>query len=383
MQKTHDLPKGITLRKDGRYQASYYFNGTRKYLYDMNLDALEVKLRNVRYEIDHGIFTKPERIRLDDWFSTWMNEYKSLELKKGTVENYKRNYRLYISPYLGNCYVKEIRAEHLQKLYNDLMRAGYSYGVINLCAGILSGMFTQLMRNDIIMKNPVKLANLPKKEKRPKRRVLTDEEQQLFLKYAASSPFYDLYRLALATGLRIGELTSLTWKDIDFDNECLNVTGTLKYFKDTGFYKDTPKSESGNRTVPLLPSICKMLKYVKREQNKQRLSAGSKWKPVKGLEHLVFTTKNGEPLKKRTIAYDIDHITDEINENEKDIPHFEKFSPHTLRHTFATRALENGIPPKVVQDILGHSSITMTLDLYTHVLPKTKNTEIMKIASLF
>lgn len=383
MQKTHDLPRGITLRKDGRYQASYYFNGTRKYLYDMNLDALEVKLRNVRYEIDHGIFTKPERIRLDDWFSTWMNEYKAFELKKGTIENYKRNYRLYISPYLGNCFVKEIRAEHLQKLYNDLMRAGYSYGVINLCAGILSGMFTQLMRNDIIMKNPVKLANLPKKEKRPKRRVLTDAEQQLFLKYAASSNFYSLYRLALATGLRIGELTSLTWKDIDFENESLSVTGTLKYFKDTGFYKDTPKSDSGNRTVPLLPSICKMLKHVRREQNKDRLSAGSKWRPVKGLEHLVFTTKNGEPLKKRTIAYDIDHITDEINENEKDIPHFEKFSPHTLRHTFATRALENGIPPKVVQDILGHSSITMTLDLYTHVLPKTKSTEILKIANLF
>lgn len=383
MQKTHDLPRGITLRKDGRYQASYYFNGTRKYLYDMNLDALEVKLRNVRYEIDHGIFTKPERIRLDDWFSTWMNEYKAFELKKGTIENYKRNYRLYISPYLGNCYVKEIRAEHLQKLYNDLMRAGYSYGVINLCAGILSGMFTQLMRNDIIMKNPVKLANLPKKEKRPKRRVLTDEEQQLFLKYAATSTFYNLYRLALATGLRIGELTSLTWKDIDFENECLTVTGTLKYFKDTGFYKDTPKSDSGNRTVPLLPSICKMLKHVRREQNKERLSAGNKWRPVKGLEHLVFTTKTGEPLKKRTIAYDIDHITDEINENEKDIPHFEKFSPHTLRHTFATRALENGIPPKVVQEILGHSSITMTLDLYTHVLPKTKSTEIMKIANLF
>ena len=383
MQKTHDLPRGITLRKDGRYQASYYFNGTRKYLYDMNLDALEVKLRNVRYEIDHGIFTKPERIRLDDWFSTWMNEYKAFELKKGTIENYKRNYRLYISPYLGNCYVKEIRAEHLQKLYNDLMRAGYSYGVINLCAGILSGMFTQLMRNDIIMKNPVKLANLPKKEKRPKRRVLTDEEQHLFLKYATTSSFYNFYRLALATGLRIGELTSLTWKDIDFENECLTVTGTLKYFKDTGFYKDTPKSDSGNRTVPLLPSICKMLKHVRREQNKERLSAGSKWRPVKGLEHLVFTTKTGEPLKKRTIAYDIDHITDEINENEKDIPHFEKFSPHTLRHTFATRALENGIPPKVVQEILGHSSITMTLDLYTHVLPKTKSTEILKIANLF
>ena len=383
MQKTHDLPRGITLRKDGRYQASYYFNGTRKYLYDMNLDALEVKLRNVRYEIDHGIFTKPERIRLDDWFSTWMNEYKAFELKKGTIENYKRNYRLYISPYLGNCFVKEIRAEHLQKLYNDLMRAGYSYGVVNLCAGILSGMFTQLMRNDIIMKNPVKLANLPKKEKRPKRRVLTDAEQQLFLKYAASSNFYSLYRLALATGLRIGELTSLTWKDIDFENESLSVTGTLKYFKDTGFYKDTPKSDSGNRTVPLLPSICKMLKHVKREQNKQRLSAGTKWKPVKGLEQLVFTNKNGEPLKKRTIAYDIDHITDEINETEKDIPYFEKFSPHTLRHTFATRALENGIPPKVVQDILGHSSITMTLDLYTHVLPKTKSTEILKIANLF
>ena len=189
--------------------------------------------------------------------------------------------------------------------------------------------------------------------------------------------------LALSTGLRIGELTSLTWKDIDFENETLTVTGTLKYFKDTGFYKDTPKSESGNRTVPLLPSICKMLKQVKREQNKQHLSSGDKWRPIKGLEHLVFTNKHGEPFKKRTIAYDIDQITDEINATEKDIPHFEKFSPHTLRHTFATRALENGIPPKVVQDILGHSSITMTLDLYTHVLPKTKSTEIMKIANLF
>lgn len=383
MQKNNDLPKGITLRKDGRYQASYYFNGRRKYIYDMNLNALEVKLRNVKYEIDHGIFTKPERIRLDDWFETWMNEYKAFELKKGTIENYKRNYRLYISPYLGNSYVKEIRAEHLQKLYNDLMRAGYSYGVINLCAGVLSGMFTQLMRNDIIIKNPVKLANLPKKEKRPNRRVLTEEEQNLFLKYAASSPFYNLYRLALSTGLRIGELTSLTWKDIDFENEVLTVTGTLKYFKDTGFYKDTPKSDAGNRNVPLLPSICKMLKYQKREQNKLRLSSGSTWKPIKGLEHLVFTDKHGEPLKKRTIAYDIDHITNEINENEKNIQHFEKFSPHTLRHTFATRALENGIPPKVVQDILGHSSITMTLDLYTHVLPKTKSTEILKIANLF
>lgn len=383
MPKMYDLPKGITLRKDGRYQASYYYNGTRKYLYDFDLNALEIKLRNVRYEIDHGIFTKPEKIRLNDWFETWINEYKIFELKKGTVENYKRNYRLYISPYIGNCYVKEIRAEHIQKFYNDLMRAGYSYGVINLCAGILSGMFTQLMRNDIIMKNPVKLANIPKKPKRTERRVLSEQEQELFLKYSESSSFHDFYVLALATGLRIGELTALTWKDIDLKEEFLTVSGTLKYFKDTGFYKDTPKSDAGNRTVPLLPSICTMLRKLKREQNKARLSAGPKWAPVKGLENLVFTNKYGKPLKKRTIAYDIDTITETINQTEENIPYFEKFSPHTLRHTFATRALENGIPPKVVQEILGHSSITMTLDLYTHVLPKTKSSEIMKIANLF
>ncbi len=383
MPKMHDLPKGITLRKDGRYQASYYYNGTRKYLYDFDLNALEIKLRNIRYEIDHGIFTKPEKIRLNDWFETWINEYKIFELKKGTIENYKRNYRLYINPYIGNCYVKEIRAEHIQKFYNDLMRAGYSYGVINLCAGILSGMFTQLMRNDIIMKNPVKLANIPKKPKRTERRVLSVEEQELFLKYSESSNFHDFYALALATGLRIGELTALTWNDIDLNEEFLTVTGTLKYFKDTGFYKDTPKSDAGNRTVPLIPSICTMLKKLKRAQNKARLAAGPKWAPVAGLENLVFTNKYGKPLKKRTIAYDIDSITETINNTEQSIPHFDKFSPHTLRHTFATRALENGIPPKVVQEILGHSSITMTLDLYTHVLPKTKSSEIMKIANLF
>ena len=239
------------------------------------------------------------------------------------------------------------------------------------------------MRNDIIMKNPVKLANIPKKPKRTERRVLSEQEQELFLKYSENSSFHNFYVLALATGLRIGELTALTWKDIDLKEEFLTVTGTLKYFKDTGFYKDTPKSDAGNRTVPLLPSICTMLRKLKREQNKSRLAAGPKWAPVEGLEHLVFTNKYGKPLKKRTIAYDIDTITETINKSEENIPYFEKFSPHTLRHTFATRALENGIPPKVVQEILGHSSITMTLDLYTHVLPKTKSSEIMKIANLF
>lgn len=211
-----------------------------------------------------------------------------------------------------------------------------------------------------------------------------------FLEYAKGSDYEEVYLLALATGMRIGEICALRWSDIDFTNQVLTVNGTLKQFKDTGFFIDTPKSLTSRRIVPLLPSICKMLKRRKRAQVGTvmgKYTIKEKW------QDLVFLHpgEGYEPMRKRTIAYDMDAIVEHINmdrkekyKNKRRRPElFEHVSPHALRHTFATRALENGIPPKVVQEILGHSSITITLDLYTHVLDKTKSEEILKLQRMF
>ena len=95
-----NLPKGITKRADGRYQATYYYMGVRHYLYDMDLEKITKRLRDIQYEMEHGIYCKPEKIRLNDWFEVWIKEYKELMVKKGTLENYRRNYNCYIRPYI-------------------------------------------------------------------------------------------------------------------------------------------------------------------------------------------------------------------------------------------------------------------------------------------
>lgn len=202
-------------------------------------------------------------ITMDEWFDMWLTDYKHMTLKKGTIENYKRNYNSYLRPYIGQMEVRKVRGEHLQHLYNQLLLQGYAVSTLYVSKGILSGMFRQLMKNDIIVKNPIQFVEFPRQTKKNDRRVLSEEEQKIFLDYAKDSDYEELYRLALATGLRIGELCALRWSDIDFKNQLLTVNGTLKQFKDTGFFIDTPKSLTSRRIVPLLPVISKMLKKRK------------------------------------------------------------------------------------------------------------------------
>lgn len=341
-------------------------------------------------ENEWKVFEDERMLTMDEWFELWLRDYKQLTLKKGTIENYKRNYKSYIKPYIGEMNVCEIKGEHIQRLFNYLIGKGYAISTLYVSKGVLSGMFRQLMKNDVIQKNPVQFVEFPRQPKKKERRVLSEEEQGLFLEYAQGSTYEDVYRLALATGMRIGEICALKWSDIDFSNQLLSVNGTLKQFRDTGFFIDTPKSYTSRRIIPLLPSICKMLKRRKRAQVGTvmgKYTIRSEW------QDLVFLHPGDgyEPMRKRTIAYDMDAIVERINKDRieknknkrKRQEMFEHVSPHALRHTFATRALENGIQPKVVQEILGHSSITITLDLYTHVLDKTKSEEILKLQHIF
>ncbi len=392
-KKSLNLPKGITRCSDGRYQARYTYEGHRYCLYGRDVKELEERLNNAKYEIQHGIYAKEERISLNSWYETWLNEYKSMTVKKGTVESYECMYNYYVGPALGKKLLKDIRGEHIQKLYNDLSRSGYSKSTISLIHVLLGAMFKQAVKNELVKKNPVELTTLPRGEKKKERRVLTLNEQEILLKEITGNELEPLIRLSLATGLRVGEVTGLEWCDIDFEKKEITVRGTLKCTrKGMEYYKDTPKTDKSSRSIPLLASIELMLKRYRIVQKEHKLSMGSDWKPMEGLEDLVFLRADGKPFSGQHIRQQLVHIVDNINEKyfsknsmgkDKGMDEkFEYFTPHTLRHTFATRALENGIPPKVVQEILGHSSITMTLDLYTHVLPQTKAEEMKKLMSI-
>lgn len=385
-KKDQPLPKGISLRKDGVYQGRLQISGKRYSFYDKDLKSLKKVMQKKQLEAANGLFVQETKIKVNDWFESWLKEYKAASVKYGTLSGYRRVYKSYIADEIGKRRLPEVRPEHIQKIYNDLSKAGYSHKTISLSAIVLNGMFKQAFKNQMIVRNPVELASIPRNTKKKKEiSVMTKEEQKIFLQYAKESAYCRIYTVALGTGLRVGEIRALEWSDIDYKNNVIHVTGTLKYSKDRGYFKDLPKTNTSFRDVPMIPEVVTAFKEQRAEQIRQRLQLGDLWRPESGMENFVFTGYYtyhgfGKNLCHGAINHDMAKIEERIKEEYPDFPHI---TPHTLRHTFATRGLENGIPPKVMQEILGHTSITMTLDIYSHVLPDTKAAEIMKVSGMF
>lgn len=373
------LPKGITLRDDGYYMGRFTYYGERHTLYDKDLKTLKKKLDDLRYELEHGLYAKETVVTVDDWFHTWIEEYKKPTVKQGTVGVYEDTYASYIKKPLGKKKLKDLRPEQIQNLYNTLNAQGFSRNTIELVSVVLSGMYKQAYKNQKVKLNPVPLATLPKATEREERRVLSKEEQDVFLAASKKNRYYYVFELALSTGMRSGELRGLEWSDIDFPNRIIHVRGTLVQNR-YGFYKDTPKTPSSYRDIPMLDNVYNLLRERKKQQSEQKILLGSEWDSLEGLGNLVITTNTGRPLGKGYLNNAIDRITVGI---QKTRPEFEDLSIHTMRHTFATRCIENGMEPQVLKAILGHSKLSMTMDLYAHVLPNMKSQEMQKIAKLF
>ena len=211
------------------------------------------------------------------------------------------------------------------------------------------------------------------------RRVLSREEQQLFLTVARQYHYGYVYELALSTGMRSGEIRGLEWNDIDFQNRIIHVRGTLVQNR-YGFYKDLPKTSSSYRDIPMIDNVYHLLKERRINQMEKKLLLGPDWKPLDKLENLVITTDTGKPLGKTYLNNGIKTIIKRI---EKSGQEFSYISFHGLRHSFATRCIENGMEPQVLKVILGHAKLAITMDLYAHVLPDTKVKEMQKISGLF
>ena len=389
------LPPGISLRKDGRYQARYTFNGKRYTIYGTDLKEVQRKLRDAKYEMDHGVYARPDRLTVDSWYKTWLKEYRENVVRETTIIGNEKCYK-HVKPEIGHMKLQAVRPEHIQRILNKMKREGYSSGYIENTRQTMNMIFHQAAMNGIIIINPVEKSILPKvesEERNPRRRALTEQEQKAFLECAAKrKPFYaDIFYVGFFTGMRIGEINGLEWRDIDFEKMEIHVNGTMIKIAGKDYYKGPVKTGESKRTIPMLPEIAKRLRRHKVEQAKLRMMLGDKWQPVKGLEHLVFTTMFGKPLMTLSVGRYIDSTVNAVNRAEEKkaaAEHrkpelMETFCPHAMRHTFATRALERGIPPKVVQSYLGHSTIDVTMNIYTHVTAELEKEEIRKLANQF
>lgn len=392
--KERRLPKGISKRADGRYQGRFTFQGERFTLYDRDIKALQKKMADAKYEMEHGIYLNAQHMTLDTFFETWLREIKENTVKANTLSVYMEIYKIHIAPALGKMQVSSINKLMVQRLLNNMSKNGLSANTLAKTKAILYSIFKEAMENRMISYNPCE--NITIRRDKTERRVLSFKEQQIFLEAIRGSRYEILCILGLSTGLRIGELSALRWSDINFEEKLLTVERTYVYLHDVKNHqmKDefhSPKTKNSCRTIRLLDSTLSLLVTHKKKQEKEKLAAKDSWCPVEGGEDLIFTTKTGGPVRGLNVAETLNNYVKKINKREelnaakeqREPEYFERITPHTLRHTFATRAFESGIPPKVVQQILGHSSLEMTMDLYTHVTEDVQSKEIQKLAMFF
>lgn len=195
--------------------------------------------------------------------------------------------------------------------------------------------------------------------------------------------FYDnLFVVAVSTGLRPGEVCALTLKDVDFKDSLIRVNKTLVYQTFEGeekksYHFDNPKTKSSKRDIPMNQQCALALKKQLMQRNV--VMGRTVAKPITGFEELLFTTKFGIPINTQTYSDAIKAVLENVNLCRDELEKIEYFSPHCFRHTFATRCFEAGIKPKTVQQYLGHATLQMTMDLYTHVLKEHSQEEMIKL----
>ncbi len=388
------LPKGITLRKDGLYMGRFKYQNETYTIYGKNAKRLEKQLAELRYEVEHGLKGKGDNMTLNAWFDVWLYDYKSKTVRESTMVRYTDQYNQYIKKELGLKRLSQFKPIILQRHFNQMAAADYSTKTIADTYNVLHSMFKLALQNDIIFRNPCDAVILPKTKEKD-RRVLTIDEQREVLEHAKGRICEPLVRVALGTGMRAGELQGLTWDDIDFKNREIHVNKTLVYIRDrvNGKYYfkfQSPKTKSGSRTIPMQEDVYQALKRQKTQIKEMQIHA-TNWNQEPGFENLVFVNVTGRPRQGMDFRNDLDRIEKAINKDRKKqakeqgkefepMPHFH---PHSLRHTFATRCFEAGIDAKTVQNYLGHASIAITMDLYTHVTEDKARAEMEKLNQLY
>ena len=391
-------------RKDGKYEYKYFFAGQRKSIYSWKLVKTdktpdgkkeELSLREKEKQLEHdlrdGIDSSKGNITLNQLFKMYMEN--KTDLKESTRCNYIGvwNNSLQGSA-LGNMKVSQIKQIHVKSFYSGLVKQGLAANTIKLYHNLIYPALEMAVDSDIIRKNPAKDARKGIGGTKKERNAITAAEQERMLEFVENSDrfkiYYPMILFALNTGLRIGELTGLQWDDIDMKNNIIHIRQQLIY-KNLGngcaFTFQTLKTEAGKRDIPLTMQAKRSL--LRQRELDLMLGKMSKRKEVAGANNFVFINSQGNPFATNAVNFVLDGIVKEYNKQEAEKAKAEKresellphISAHILRHSACTRFAENGIDAKVLQTIMGHSDIGVTMNVYNHVDQERVMKEIRKI----
>ena len=370
--KGRECGKGIYQRKDGFYSARFVDSfGNRQEKYFSSLPQARNWLEDAKYLDKHGSAVLPPDMTVDTWFDFWI-ENIICDLAPNTKRNYRERYYQNIKPVIGGMHLSDVKPLHCKMVLNR-MESSYAGATVRQTYITMGTMFKSALMNEMIPKHPMDGVRYTKPIK-PANDIhfLTVDEQQRFLAVAKRSHNYHQYALILETGLRTGEMIGLTWDAIDWEKRTLTINKTLEYrHKQKEWRAGPPKTLHSYRTIPLTNRAYEILKEARRKWELGKKSemllntllytdrrTGEQASLY--LADLVFINyRTGEPAKNSSYDTHLYKLCDEAG-----IP---RFSMHALRHTYATRAVEAGVPPKVLQKMLGHASLSTTMDRYVHV----------------
>ncbi len=320
--------------------------GKRKRIYRAvkgGREEAEIEMAAMITDLQRGTYVEPERTLFADFLRRWLEENCKPRLRPKTIQGYGICIENHIVPMLGQIRIKDLRPLHFQSLYTRLLKKGLSKRSVQLVHVVCHAAMKQALRWQMVYRNPVDAVEPPRPEKR-KMRALDSEEFLRLIAFTAGTPIEYLVLVAAHTGLRRGELLALQWQDVDFEHAELHVQHGMVKIRGEVII-NTPKSGRG-RSVPLTSDAAHVLKLLKIK------SGGNRY---------VFAREDGRPLDPSTVSDRFERIAKAAG--------FEGLRFHDLRHTCASILLENGVHLKATQELLGHSSVSVTGDIYSHVRP--------------
>ena len=350
----------IFQRSDGRWCAAMvigYRNGRplRKHFYGETRSDVAGRLTKALQELQQGILPADDRIKLDAFLDRWLEDSVKPSVRAKTYDSYKQLARLYLKPELGHVRLSKLTPHDVRKFMNAKMDAGLSARTVLYCRAVLRRALRQAVCDGVIFRNVATLVE-PPRSVRPEAKVLTPEQAGTFLKAIKEDRLQALYTVALSLGLRQGEALGLRWQDLDLDNRTLRVNMALQRIEGKVQLVE-PKTSRSRRTLPLPDSVVQSLRSHRVKQKEERLKAGERWQEA----GFVFTTPIGTPLDPRNVLRDYQAAL-----KGAELP---RLRFHDLRHSCASLLLAQGVQPRTVMEVLGHSQISITMDTYAHVMP--------------
>lgn len=359
---------------DGRYVAKYKAEGTRrgyKEEYAHTEEEAHAKLEKAWLEKQQGILATGPNQKLGDYLEQWFEDVHKPTIELSSYVKYNNLLHKHIIPALGNRQIRQVTAQNIQTFYANLSKSGLSSSIVQSVHGLLHKAFDNAVRWNLVARNVCDMVT-PHRVVTKEIQPLSIEQAHILLEAAKEHQLETLLIVILATGMRHGEVRGLRWQDIHFEEQYLSIRRTVGYIARYGYIEKEPKTAKGKRKIILPEFVIEQLQKHRMQQIEAKRKAGNKWQE----QDLVFCNRHGGFINPNDTMGMFRKILAKAG-----LPLETRI--HDLRHSAATIFLSMGIHPKIVQELLGHSQISMTLDTYSHVLPSMQQEAMDKWNAVF